>query len=205
MGADRDDSGLLRDATARWDGTLDKTLRAAMIPYGYTATLWATGAFLITNRGRPSALETFVFLIAALAAFATLATISQSLSGRREQLRAVEPLPIHPDSSHPIFLSGLHIIAAGTAFAGGLLVESALGNVAWFLGPFTVTILYLALSSFELALAAEVYRRKAFASLRLRRWAQPQQAPPVEPVVAAAESIPVGEPAAAPQAELTPR
>lgn len=199
MASERQDAGLVRDAAARWDGTLDKTLRAAMIPYGYTATLWATGAYLVSDHGRPDALEAFVFLTAAICAFAVIATVSQTLSKRRKANPTSELLPIHPDSSHPIILAGLHILAAGIAFAGGLGLALTVGDPAWFFAPFTVTLLYLALSSFELALAAELYRRRALERLRvrqlerlrIRRWARTREAD--EPVAAEADPAPEPE------------
>ena len=150
---------MLRGAGERWDQTLDKTLRSAVIPYGYTVTVWSTGAYLVHLRGIPSGLEAFAFVCGAIIAFAILATISQRRSGSGD-LMTNEPLPIHPDSSHPIFVAGLHIFAVGIAFGGASLVDSSLGNAAWFFGSFVVTLLYLSLSSLELALAIEMHRRQ---------------------------------------------
>ncbi len=158
------DRGVLGGATRRWDATLDKTLRSAVIPYGYTVTTWAAGAYLVSLRGIPSGLEAFFFVCGAICAFALLATISARRSGSGA-LMADEPLPIHPDSTHPIFAAGLHIVAVGLAFGVATVVDRLFGNVAWFLGSFTVTLVYLALSSLELAIAIEAHRRQ----LSLRR------------------------------------
>lgn len=155
------DRGVVRGATGRFDATLDKTLRAAVVPYGYTVTIWATGAYLIRDQAEPGAVfgHALMFIFGALLAFALLATLSQR---RRAHAAPApdEPLPIHPDSSHPIMLSGLHILAAGIAFGAGALVKIGFGELAWFLTPFTVTVLYLALSSLELAMAIEMHRRR---------------------------------------------
>lgn len=155
------DPGVVRGAAGRFDATLDKTLRAAVVPYGYTVTIWATGAYLIRDQAEPGAVfgHALMFIFGALLAFALLATLSQ----RRRAHAAPppdEPLPIHPDSSHPIMLAGLHILAAGIAFGAGALVKVGFGELAWFLTPFTVTVLYLALSSLELAMAIEMHRRR---------------------------------------------
>jgi hypothetical protein len=153
------DPGVLRGASRRWDGTLDKTLRAAVIPYGYTVTTWATGAYLVGERGLPSGFEAFIFVCGAIIAFALLSVVSARRSGSGEVMTA-EPIPIHPDSNHPIFVAGFHILAIGVAFAAAALLDELTGNAAWFLGSFVVTLIYLALSSLELAVAIELHRRQ---------------------------------------------
>ncbi len=150
--------GVISGAVRRFDSTLDKTLRSAVVPYGYTVTTWAGGAYLVSRRGAPSALEAFGFVCGAIAAFALLATISARRSGSGA-LMSSEPLPIHPDSTHPIFAAGIHVAAVGLALGAATVVDSLFGNAAWLLNSFTVTLIYLSLSSFELAIAIEVHRR----------------------------------------------
>ena len=55
--------------------TLDKTLRAAVVPDGYTVTIWATGAYLIRDQTDPGAVfaHALMFIFGALLAFALLA------------------------------------------------------------------------------------------------------------------------------------
>lgn len=159
------DRGVLKGASQRWDATLDKTLRSALVPYGYTVTTWASGAYLVTMRGRPTAFDVFLFVIGAISAFALLATVAARRSGVSSgELISEEPLPIHPDSNHPIFVAGLHIAATGVAFGTTVLVDK-LGALSWFVSPFAMTLVYLSLSSFELAIAIEAHRRE----LTLRR------------------------------------
>jgi type IV secretory pathway TrbD component len=153
------DPGVLRAATRRWDGTLDKTLRSAVIPYGYTVTTWATGAYLVGQRGLPSGFEAFIFVCGAIVAFAMLSVLSARRSGSGD-LMATETMPIHPDSTHPILIAGVHVIAVGVAFAAAAAVDQLSGNAAWFVGSFTVTLVYLGLSSLELAIAIEMHRRE---------------------------------------------
>jgi hypothetical protein len=163
------DSSVVRSATGNWDRTLDKTLRAALIPYGYTVTIWATGAYIVRDQAEPgiTAVNALLFLSGALIAFALLVTIAQRRA--RPASTDGEPIPIHPDSSHPLLISGLHILAAGIAFGGGMLVKALFGSAAltWFFAPFVVTMLYLSLSSLELAFAVEWHRRR-FAPGRMR-------------------------------------
>lgn len=151
------DASVIRGAVHRYDQTLDKTLRSAVVPYGYTVTVWASGAYLISLRGVPGLFEAFAFVAGALAAFGTLSALSQRHPGTPGN--TVAP-PIHPDSSHPIFAAGLHIAAVGLAFGAAGAVDGLLGNAAWFFGSFAVTLIYLSIASAELAIAVEMNQRK---------------------------------------------
>lgn len=171
---------VLRGAAHRYDQTLDKTLRSAVVPYGYTVTIWASGAYLISLRGIPGLWEAFAFVAGALAAFGLLSALSQRRPGT--PVDTIAP-PIHPDSSHPIFAAGLHIAAVGLAFLAAGVVDELLGNAAWFFGSFAVTLIYLSIASAELAIAVELNqrrvgpRRAATAARRAVSWRRrPEQA-----------------------------
>lgn len=151
------DPSVLRGAAHRYNQTLDKTLRSAVVPYGYTVTVWASGAYLISLRGVPGLWEAFAFVAGALAAFGLLSAFSQRRPGRPGD--TIAP-PIHPDSAHPIFAAGLHIAAVGLAFGAASGIDSALGNASWFFGSFAVTVIYLAIASAELAFAVELNQRQ---------------------------------------------
>jgi hypothetical protein len=153
---------VLRGAGDRYGQTLDKTLRSAVVPYGYTVTIWSSGAYLISLRGVPSAWEAFAFVAGAIAAFGVLSALSPRGQGSGSQ--TIAP-PIHPDSSHPIFAAGLHVAAVGLAFGAATLVDRALGQGAWFFGSFVVTFIYLGIASAELAISVELHQR----DLRLPR------------------------------------
>lgn len=160
------EGGLLAASARRWESTLEVSLRAALVPYGYTITVWASGAYLIHLQGAPALLEAFGFVSGAIIAFALLATISGRLSPSPEA-RASDP---QPDPSHPIFAAGLHILAVGMALGAASLADSLLGNVAWLVSSFLATAVYLSLASAELAFAIELKAR----GFRLRR---PRRAP----------------------------
>jgi hypothetical protein len=163
------DGSVVRAATGNWERTLDKTLRAALIPYGYTVTIWATGAYIARGQDVPgiTALHGFLYLSGALLGFALLVTIAQRRSKPGSAIG--EPIPIHPDSSHPLLIAGFHMLAAGIAFGAGMLVKAVIGSAAltWFFAPFVVTLLYLSLSSLELAISVEWHKRR-FGPPRLR-------------------------------------
>jgi hypothetical protein len=151
------DASVIRASARRFDGILDMTLRSAFVPYGYTVTIWAAGAYLISQRGLPSMLEAFAFVAGAILAFAVLAAISQ----RRHQPAPERAGPtMRPESSHPIFAAGLHIAAVGLALGCAALIDLGLGQGAWLLAPFAVTSIYLAIASAELAIAIELRQRE---------------------------------------------
>jgi hypothetical protein len=162
------DIGLFRAAGRRWEGALDTTLRSSVVPYGYTVTIWASGAYLIHLQGTPSMGQAFLFVSGALLAFAALAAFSHG--------RAVSaPAPagkLHPDAAHPILAAGLHITAVGIALFAAGVIDRGTGEAAWLLGSFAVTFIYLGTASGELALALELQRREIgiySARLRTRR------------------------------------
>jgi hypothetical protein len=70
------------------------TLRAALAtnvaasaaPYGYTVTLWSSGAILMASHGMPHVADVFAFLAGALAGFGLMATLAQRSLGRAELL-----------------------------------------------------------------------------------------------------------------------
>lgn len=150
---------MIRASAQRYDQILDMTLRSAVVPYGYTVTIWAAGAYLISKRGFPSVFEAFAFVSGAILAFAVLTAISQ-----RRHRPAPEDAPdrtiLHPESSHPIFAAGLHIAAVGLALGCAALIDISLGQGAWVLTSFAVTSIYLAIASAELAIAIELRRRE---------------------------------------------
>jgi hypothetical protein len=147
---------VLRGAAGRYGPTLDNTLRSAVVPYGYTVTIWASGAYLISLRGIPNGWQAFAFVTGAMLAFGALAWLSQKLPGRKASALS----PLHPDSSHPILASGVHIAAVGIAFGVATLVDRALEDYAWFVGSFAITFIYLLVASGELALAVEISERR---------------------------------------------
>lgn len=150
------DVSVLRGARRRYGQILDKTLRSAVVPYGYTVTIWSSGAYLISLRGLPSGWEAFAFVAGAIAAFGLLSALSPRGNGGDEAIIAP---PIHPDSSHPIFAAGLHIAAVGLAFGAATLVDRSLGDAAWLFGSFVVTFIYLGIASAELAISVELSQR----------------------------------------------
>lgn len=156
-GEQRIDASVIRAAAARFDGTLDHTLRSAVVPYGYTVTIWASGAYLISERGLPNLVEVFAFVSGAMLAFALLSAFAQ---GRESAAGAGQRSRLHPESAHPLLAAGLHIAAVGLALGVASLIDTQLGDFAWFAGSLAVTLIYLSIASAELALAFELRERE---------------------------------------------
>ena len=110
-------------------------------PYGYTVTIWTSGGVLIHARGAPSAIEALLFMLGAVAGYATVATTA---FGSLRARVIVDPPP-------PAIWAGFHVVGIGLAIgAAALDVHLIDGRAAWPVGGFAVTMIYL------LALAAQV-------------------------------------------------
>ena len=54
----------------RYLSALATVLRGSALPYGYTITVWTSGMMLTHERGLPSVVEVFLFMVGAFAGFA---------------------------------------------------------------------------------------------------------------------------------------
>jgi len=113
------------------------------MPYGYTVTVWATGALLIHLHGTPNVAEAFAFVGGALTAFALLSWLA---SRRRGRPRA--------DPPRSPLAAGLHLAAAGLALGAAALLDLLPDGLAWPLSSFAATLVYMAVAGAELALSA---------------------------------------------------
>ena len=121
---------------------LAAVLRGSAVPYGYTVTIWSSGAVLTRHHGIPSIGEVFLFMVGALAAFALLGCIVRIGRGT---------CPDPPRGA--LRRTGMiHLIAAGAAVGAAALVALIESGVTWPLGAFVATATYLALATVELAI-----------------------------------------------------
>ena len=74
-------------------------------PYGYTVTIWTSGGVLIHARGAPSAIEALLFMLGAVAGYATVATTA---FGSLRARVIVDPPP-------PAIWAGFHVVGIGLA------------------------------------------------------------------------------------------
>jgi nucleoside recognition membrane protein YjiH len=128
----------------RYRSAVRATVVASAAPYGYTLTIWTSGAVLSHARGIPNTLEALLFLIGAVAAYA--------LVGGLAFLGADEALLLDP--ARAVVWGGLHIFSVGLAIGAASLVAHLMGSlVAWPLGSFLATAIYLVGSAVQLTLA----------------------------------------------------
>jgi hypothetical protein len=120
-------------------------LESSAAPYGYTISVWSSGALLMHIRGQPSVADVFAFVVGAVAGFAALGA-----AGRRV-IRRAEPLSPGPSQ---VWAGSMHWLAVGAAVGTAALIAQLPGWTAWPLASAGATVVYLALTTLELALAA---------------------------------------------------
>jgi hypothetical protein len=55
---------------------LKSAARSSAVPYGYTLTVWSSGAVLMRSHGAPPVADVFLFLAGGVAAFVAIALLS---------------------------------------------------------------------------------------------------------------------------------
>ncbi len=129
---------------SRYRSALRATIAASAAPYGYTLTVWTSGAVLSHARGIPSSAEALLFLVGAVAGFALVG--GAAFGGFSEQL-VVQP-------ARSVVWGGLHFFSVGLAIVAATIVAHLVKSVAaWPLGGFLATVLYLVASASQLAVA----------------------------------------------------
>jgi hypothetical protein len=118
---------------------------ASATPYGYTVSLWCSGAVLMHSHPRPGTGEVFLFAAGALSGFALLGAIAHG------RLRAAAPLG---PGREGVVAGLLHWFAVGIAVGAVALLAEIPSWIAWPLGSFAATTLYLVGATLQLALVA---------------------------------------------------
>lgn len=129
---------------SRYKSALATSVAASAAPYGYTLTIWTTGAVLSHARGIPSALEALLFLVGAVAAYGIVASLA--MRGLSEHL---VPGPVRS-----AVWGGLHFFSVGLAIGVASAVAHLVRDTAaWPIGGFLATAIYLLGSASQLAVA----------------------------------------------------
>ncbi len=137
----------------RYKSAVRATVVASAAPYGYTLTVWTSGAVLTHAHGVPSASEALLFLLGAVAAYATVGLLAFAGSH--------ETTIVHPPRA--VVWGALHLFSVGLAIGAAYLVARlATSVVAWPVGGFVATAIYLTGSPLQLAVAhgAPIDRRQ---------------------------------------------
>lgn len=128
----------------RYRSALRTTVAASAAPYGYTLTIWTSGAVLSHAHGIPSTSAALLFLIGAVAAYALIGGVV--FGGLSEQLV--------PEPARSVVWGGLHFLSVGAAVVvASLVAHSVVSTAAWPIGGFLVTGIYLVGSAAQLMVA----------------------------------------------------
>jgi hypothetical protein len=114
---------------------LQSAVAASAAPYGYTLTIWTSGAVASHERGLPTTGDALLFLLGAVFGFGLAAAIAY---GR--------PTEIFASREHGMvrLWGGFHLISVGLAIAASSLVVSAVESwLAWPLVGLIATFTYL--------------------------------------------------------------
>jgi hypothetical protein len=122
---------------------LTTVLRGSAVPYGYTLTVLASHSILSQGHGAPDVGAILLFVVGAIAAFAALGMIARRLA----------PRPLAPQRGDLIRAGTVHVFAIGAAFGATVLIDLMPGSIAWLLGSFAATTLYLSIASLEIDFA----------------------------------------------------
>ena len=129
------------DVRAPFRPSAGAVLGATAMPYGYTTAVWASGAVLVHDRGTPGVGDAFLYLAGLVGAYAVLAVTLGRASRPAEAQRA------------DMLATGmLHAVSAGGAVGAVALVGLIGSWVAWPLGGFAATAVFMLLASLDLAL-----------------------------------------------------
>lgn len=115
---------------------------ASAAPYGYTVSLWSSGALLMHFRGAPGTGEVFLFAAGALCGFSLVGLIAHP------SLRTSSPMA---PGLQPVVAGALHWFAVGIAVGSAGVIAHLDTPVAWLLGSFAATSLYLLGAGLQLA------------------------------------------------------
>jgi hypothetical protein len=122
---------------------LGAMVQASAAPYGYTVSLWSSGAILMHFHPHPNVGEVFLFATGALAGFTLLGLLARS---------TLRVTPLMEPGPERVLAGALHWFAVGIAVGAVALLAQIPSWIDWLLGSFAATSLYLLVASLQLAL-----------------------------------------------------
>lgn len=141
-----------QSATRTLRAALGTIVAASAAPYGYTVTLWSSGAVLLRSHGTPHVAEVFAFVADALTGFGLMAVLARGALAQMESLDA---------PADRVWTGALHWLAVGVAVGAVALLAEVHGWEAWPLGSFAATVLYIVAASLQLAVVAARRKRRS--------------------------------------------
>ena len=113
---------------------LREIVEGAAAPYGYTLSIWAAGATLVSVHGLPTALAALTFVVGAVLGFTFAGSLAYGgIPGQLDRERG-----------HPLLWGSLHFVSIGLSVgAVALIAYFVEGFIVWPLSGFLVTSIYL--------------------------------------------------------------
>jgi MFS family permease len=127
--------------TSTWNRSLAAVASGSAVPYGYTVTLWSSGAVLSHAHGAPDLVRVALFMASAIAGYNLFGAVARRWSAGQDEevqgdVRVVAGM-----------LNWFAVACAVAAWVCSHLPSAA----AWALGPGVATAVYLTLSVAQLA------------------------------------------------------
>ena len=133
------------ETSSRYRDHLRAVVAASAAPYGYTLTIWTSGAVTTHARGIPTALEALLFLAGAVSGFALIGALAHG--------SATKILRVQAESSVRLW-GGFHLPSVGLAIACSSLVAAVVdGPLTWLLVGLVATSVYLLVIAAQFTLA----------------------------------------------------
>lgn len=118
-------------------------LHGAGLPYGYAITVWSTGAALAAERDAVAGRD-LPLRVRGKAAYGGLTFLTWATEGEAH----------HPLTRSPrrVRAGLLHVGSIALAITSAALIAKLSSSITWLIAPLVATLLYLAVSSVEVAL-----------------------------------------------------
>lgn len=124
----------------QYSEALATVVRRSAIPYGYTITIWTSGAALEHAHPRPGVTQAYLFLVGAVGGFAVVALLGVGASPRR----------LEPRSGDLVRTGVINAVALSLGLGAAALAALIPGTGAWPAGAFAATTVYLLVASVQL-------------------------------------------------------
>ena len=124
---------------------LGTIVASSAAPYGYTITIWSSGAVLMGSHGKPDVGDVFLFIAGAIAGFTALGVLAPVPP--RSHMTIDEP-------RRRVLAGALDWASVGVAVGVVALIALLSGPIVWPLGSLAATVMYLAATGLQLGLVA---------------------------------------------------
>ncbi len=124
---------------------LKTAVATSAAPYGYTLTIWTSGAVTTHSLGIPTAWEALLFLAGAVIGFGVTAALAYGHPGE---------ILVPREHGSVRLWGGFHLVSVGLAIGATALVTATVNDpVAWMIVGFVATLVYLVVIAAQFTLA----------------------------------------------------